>query len=156
MAKHKLESVKNTENQSQPKLASIEILKFKDKEILDNLESMSEENFEVIYNSNLITRYAPITDLQDKYVIKVNILKDNSPFDVVDPNEVNPLDQFELTESITRVLQKFGLKVEPLKSDEELQREAFEEGKKRLKEIQQKIKEKLEKGHTDESKTGDK
>ncbi len=128
-----------------PKLASVEILKFSDPDVIENMENMSEENFEIIYNSNLMTRYIPVTDLKDKYVIKVSTLKENSTFDVIDPNEVNPLDQFELTESITQILQKMGIDAEPLKSDEEIQREAFEAGKKKLKEIQQLIKEKLKK-----------
>ena len=125
------------------KLASIEILKFNDKEINEKLENITEENFEVIYTSNLITRYVPVTDLQEKYVIRVSMLKENSSFEVIDPNEVNPLDQFELTESITQILQKFGVKAEPLKSEDELQKEAFEAGKEKLKEIQKKLKEKL-------------
>jgi hypothetical protein len=140
MAKHVLKK-----EEKQPKLASIEILKFHDKEIIDNLENMSEENFEIIYNANLITRYFPVTDLKDKYVIRVAMLKENSPYEVIDPNEVNPLDQFELTESITQMLQKLGLKAVPLKSEEELQKEAFEAGKEKLKEIQKKLKEKIDK-----------
>ena len=148
MAKHKLS--KETKNK-QPKLASIEILKFNDPEVNEKLEEMSEENFEILYNSNLITRYIPIADLQDKYVIRVAMLKENSTFEVIDPNEINPLDQFELTESITQILQKLGVKAAPMKTEEELQREAFEAGKQKLKEIQQKLKEKLSRGDKDET-----
>lgn len=126
------------------KLAAVEILKFKDEEVNEKLEEMSEENFEILYNSNLITRYIPVTDLKDKYVIKVNMLKDNSTFDVLDPNEINPLDQFELTESITQILQKLGVKAAPLKDDAELQKETFEAGKEKLKEIQKKFKKAIE------------
>jgi len=132
------------------KLASIEILKFNDKEINEKLENMSEENFEIIYTGNLITRYVPVTDLQEKYVIRVSMLKEDSPFEVVEPNEINPLDQFELAESITQILQKLGVKAEPLKSDEEIQKEAFEAGKEKLKEIQKKLKEKLQTGQKNE------
>jgi len=148
MAKHKLS--KETENK-QPKLASIEILKFNDPEVNEKLEEMSEENFEILYNSNLITRYVPITDLQDKYVIRVTMLKENSTFEVIDPNEINPLDQFELTESITQILQKLGVKAAPMKTEEELQREAFEAGKQKLKKIQQELKKKLTRGDKNET-----
>jgi len=131
------------------KLGSIEILKFNDEEVNKNIENMSEENFEILYNSNLITRYIPITDLKNKYVIRVVGLKDNATFDIVEPNEIDPMEQFELSESIAQILNKLGIKAAPLKSEEDIQREAFEAGKEKLKEFAKKFKEKLKKGKED-------
>jgi len=138
------------------KLGAVEILKFNDEEVNKNMENMSEENFEVIYNANLITRYIPVIDLKEKYVIRVVGLVDDSSFDILDPNEVNPVDQFELSESVTRILKKMDIKALPMKSDEDLQLEAFEAGKKKLKEFAKKFKEKkakLNKGTEDGEKS---
>jgi len=135
--------IQQTEPVKSATLASIEILKFDDKEVLENMENMSEENFEIIYNTNLITRYIPVTDLHDKYVLRISTLKENSNFKVLDPNEVNPMDQFELSESTAAILTKLGIKAAPLKSEEDMQIDAFEAGKEKLKEIQRKMKEKI-------------
>jgi len=146
---------KKIENETQSKLSSIEILKFKDKEVLDNLENMSEENFDIIYNSNLLARYFPITDLNEKYVVKINIATnpENNPYEVLDPNEINPLDQFELSESVAQILRKLNIKAAPLKDDAEIQRDAFEAGKAKLKEIQKKIKEKISESENAKNRT---
>jgi len=97
--------------------------------------------------------YEIIEDLQDRYLVKIRYIKDEEKIDlgVINPDEVHPLDQFELNESISFILSTLGFKGSPARSEDDLLDEFNEKLMKKHAEVvkEKVIKPKLSKGDND-------
>jgi len=92
-------------------LVSVEIYKTD-----DSIEDFREK--EKLIQSH----YEIIEDLQNRYLVKIRYIKNEEKIDlgVINPDEVHPLDQFELNESISFILSTLGFKGSPARSEDDL------------------------------------
>jgi len=127
-------------------------------EIFQNNKDLSKEEFEKYLQEKIQTHIVEINDLKNKYFVKISFIEneDDPDFQVtaINPDEVHPLDQYELTESITFELNMMGFKANPAKSEAELIEEVNHSLKEKFVEIKKKMKEKIEEVKDGESGSG--
>ena len=108
-----IEKVEKSEKIKEPfrELVSVEIYKTD-----DSIEEFQEKE------KSIQSHYEIIEDLQNRYLVKIRYIKNEEKIDlgVINPDEVHPLDQFELNESISFILSTLGFKGTPARSEDDL------------------------------------
>jgi len=61
--------------------------------------------------SEVKTKYVKVDDLNDPYVVKIEYTETDDSIETLSPEEIHPLDQFELTETINESIRELGIKV---------------------------------------------
>lgn len=92
---------KKNKNETLNKLLNITIYKIK----ADSLEDAKK-----IYEKEVETTWLYVDDLNDKYVVKYDLTKSDK-IESLEHDEIHPLDQYELSESIINKGKELGVKI---------------------------------------------
>ena len=81
-------------------------------------------------------RVLKVDDLNETYYVKIDYTEDDK-IEVLSPDEVHPLDQFELTETINEAMKEIGIKVadKEITDEKTFEKSINEEAIKKFREI---------------------
>ena len=106
-------------NKTENKLINVTIYKINE----DNLEDAKKN-----YQENIKTEWLHIDDLHEKYFVKIDYTQSDD-IKSIEPDEVHPFDQYELTESIIQKGKELGIKIGVHQPDATIDPEAIKKFK---------------------------
>ena len=107
-------------NKTENKLLNVTIYKINE----SDLEKAKKK-----YQENIKTEWVHINDLNEEYFVKIDYTQSDE-IKSIEPDEVHPLDQFELTESIIQKGNELGIKIGIHQPDATIDPEAVKQFKK--------------------------
>ena len=108
-------------------LISVEIFKPKD------IEKLKSELPKLKYT------FIEIDDLSEPYLVFIRYSENELSGEILEPNNINPVDAYELNESISEKLKELGFNSQIQTSEDQINKEINEEAIKMFKKIAQKM-----------------
>ena len=126
------------------------------KKELISVEIFKAKDFEKLKNElkDLKTLFIEINDLSEPYLVLARYSENELSGEILEPDQINPLDAYELNETISNELKELGFNSQIQVSEEQANKEINEEAIKIFKNIAKKVLKKQEKKSKIEDKDG--